>query len=263
MLPFKSFLVESALSNEEERQVGLIYNTYLKFFNPTIVGDGDPKELYAKRLQPDGTMILGSIKYYDEVKRKEGKAYVAVNFDESLGDADYDRKTDTISLNYQKYNTLPNNVKRNKIVHELFHAKNYKKPTEAYLKATAGNKVGSKRDYYMSQNEFPVQIAAILHEIDLQQKELYRRSKVGTGRSFWNNRRNLLLKSIANLINATKITDVVVPQFLSDYKGFIDILYRNRSNPTYQKYFKDFIGKLKQLYTNIQRKKLDASNEIA
>lgn len=262
MLPFKSFIVESTLSDEEERQVSLVYNTYLKFFNPTVLGNNDPKELYAKRLQQDGTMILGSIKYYDEVKRRESKVYVSVNFNVKLGDADYDRKTDTISLNYQKYNALPNNIKRNKIVHELFHAKNYKKPTEMYLKATAGNKVGSKRDYYTAQNEFPVQIAAILHEIDLQQKELYRRSKSGSGRSFWKSRRMLLLKSIANLINSTKITEVVVPPFLSDYNGFINTLYRNKSNPTYQKYFKEFISKLKQLFTSIQNKKLGTAEDL-
>ena len=261
MLPFKIFVVESALSNEEERQVTLLINTYLKYFNSRILGNSDPREVYSKRLQPDGTMIIGSIKYYDEVKRKEGKAYVAVNFDQSLGDAEYDRKSDTITLYYQKYNKLANSLKRNKIVHELFHAKDYKKPTAEYIKATSGNKIGSKRDYYTAKNEFPVQIAAIIHEIDLQQKELYRRSKSGSGKSFWKNRRLLLLQSIANLINATKITEVVVPQFLADYKGFIDILYRNRNNSMYAKYFTDFKRKLKQLYVNIQKIKVTNSDE--
>ena len=261
MTSFKVFVVESSLSNEEERQVSLIFNTYLKYFNPRVLGNSDPRKVYSKRLQPDGTMIIGSIKYYDNIKRGESKAYVAVNFDQSLGDAEYDRKSDTITLYYQKYNKLANSLKRNKIVHELFHAKDYKKPTAEYIKATSGNKVGSKRDYYTAKNEFPVQIAAIIHEIDLQQKELYRRSKSGTGMSFWKNRRTLLLQSIANLINATKITEVVVPQFLADYKGFIDTLYRNRHNPTYRKYFNDFKNKLKQLYTNIQRIKVTSSDE--
>jgi len=261
MTPFKTFVVESTLSNEEERQVTLIFNTYLKYFNPTALGNNNPREVYSKRLQPDGTMIIGSIKYYDNVKRKEGKAYVAVNFDQSLGDAEYDRDSDTITLYYQKYNKLANSLKRNKIVHELFHAKDYKKPTAEYIRATSGNKVGSKRDYYTAENEFPVQIAAIIHEIDLQQKELHRRSKSGTGVSFWKNRRLLLLQSIANLINATKITEVVVPQFLADYKGFIDTLYRNKNNPTYVKYFNDFKRKLKQLYINIQKIKVTNSDE--
>jgi NADH dehydrogenase/NADH:ubiquinone oxidoreductase subunit G len=261
MYPFKSFVVESDLSNDEERQVSLVFNTYLKYFNPRVLGNTDPKVAYKKRLQPDGTMVLGSIKYYDEVKRKEGKAYVVVNFDQSLGDAEYDRKNDTITLYYQKYSKLTNGLKRNKIVHELFHAKDYKKPTAEYIKATSGNTVGSKRDYYTAKNEFPVQIAAIIHEINLQQKELHRRSKSGTGMSFWKNRRNLLLQSIANLINATKMTEVVVPQFLADYKGFIDTLYRNKNNPSYQKFYNEYKQKLKQLYSNIQRTKFASSYE--
>jgi hypothetical protein len=261
MLPFKTFVVEGTLSNEEEHQVTLIFNTYLKYFNPRTIGRNDPKEVYSKRLQPNGTIIIGSIKYYDEVKRKEDKVYVAVNFDQSLGDAEYDRKDNTITLYYQKYDKLANSIKRNKIVHELFHAKDYKRPTAEYIKATSGNKVGSKRDYYTAKNEFPVQIAAIVHEINLQQKELLRRSKSGTGMSFWKNRRILLLQSIANLINATKITSAIVPQFLADYQGFIDTLYRNRNNPTYAKYFNDFKRKLKHLYNNIQKSKLTISNE--
>jgi hypothetical protein len=258
---FKAFILENALTNDEENQVSLIFKTYLKYFNPAVLGNSDPREAYKKRLQPDGTMVLGSIKYYDEVRRKEDKVYVAVNFDRSIGDAEYDRRSDTITLYYQKYDKLTNSIKRNKIVHELFHAKNYKKPTTEYIKATSGNTVGSKRDYYTAKNEFPVQIAAIIHEINLQQKELLRRSKSGTGTSFWKNRRILLLQSIANLINATKIAEVIVPQFLTDYKGFIDTLYRNRNNPTYAKYLIDFKRKLKQLYSNIQRTKSKKSND--
>jgi hypothetical protein len=261
MTSFKTFVVESTLSNDEERQVTSILNTYLKYFNTSALNNRAPQEVYSKRLQPNGTMIMGSIKYYDNIKRKEGKAYVAVNFEESLGDAEYDRNNDTITLYYRKYNKLTNSLKRNKIVHELFHAKDYKKPTAGYIKATSGNTVSSKRDYYTAENEFPVQIAAIIHEINLQQKELQRRSKSEIGASFWRNRRLLLLQSIAKLINATKITEVVVPQFLADYKDFIGTLYRNRSNPTYTKYFNDFKRKLKQLYVNIQRTKSTKSDE--
>jgi hypothetical protein len=261
MYPFKAFVIESDLSNDEEGQVSLVFNTYLKYFNPRVLGNNNPKEVYSKRLQPDGTMVLGSIKYYDEVKRKEDKVYVVVNFDQSLGDAEYDRKDNTITLYYQKYDKLNNSLKRNKIVHELFHAKDYKKPTAEYIKATSGSTVGSKRDYYTAKNEFSVQIAAIMHEINLQQKELLRRSKAGTGMSFWKNRRNLLLQSIANLINATKMTEVHVPQFLSDYKGFIDTLYRNKNNPSYKKYYNEYKQKLKQLYSNIQRTRFTNSNE--
>ena len=164
-------------------------------------------------------------------------------------------------LNDEDIIKLNNSLKRNKIVHELFHAKDYKKPTAEYIKATSGSTVGSKRDYYTAKNEFPVQIAAIMHEINLQQKELLRRSKAGTGMSFWKNRRNLLLQSIANLINATKMTEVHVPQFLSDYKGFIDTLYRNKNNPSYKKYYNEYKQKLKQLYSNIQRTRFTNSNE--
>jgi len=256
-----SFIVENTLSDKEERQITIIFNRYLKNFNPIVLGDSDPRELYVDYIQSDGTIDLGTISYYDEIRKKESKLHVVVNFSDNIADSNYDRDLDRITLFYKKYDKLPKNVKRNKIVHELFHAKRYNKPTAAYIKATSGDKIVNKRDYYMSQAEFPIQIAAIIHEINLQQKELYRRSKSGSGRSFWKNRRMLLLQSIANLINATKITDVVVPYFLSDYKGFIDILYRNKNNPSYQKYFNTFKSKLKQLYTSIQNKKLHAMEE--
>lgn len=257
-----SFIVESTLSDKEERQITVIFNRYLKNFNLIALGDSDPRELYINNIQSDGTIDLGTIMYYDEIKRKENKLHVVINFSDNIADTNYDRDLDRINLFYKKYDKLPKNVKRNKIVHELFHAKKYVKPTAAYIKATTGNKIGNKRDYYMSQAEFPIQIAAIIHEINLQQKELYRRSKSGSGRSFWKNRRILLLQTIANLINATKSTEVVIPHFLSDYKAFIDILYRNRNNPSYQKYFNIFKSKLKQLYTSIQNKKLFPMEEI-
>lgn len=257
-----TFIAENTLSDKEERQINVVLNRYLKNFHPVVLGDQDPREVYLNHIQPDGTIDLGTIIYYDEIKKKEGILHVVVNFSDSIADAGYDRKAERINLFYKKYDKLTKSVKRNKIVHELFHAKRYKKPTATYLKSTSGNKIGSKREYYLSQAEFPVQIAGILHEIDIQQKELYRRSKSGSGQIFWKNRRNHLLQSIANLINASKMTEVVIPLFLSDYKGFIDILYRNRNNPSYQKYYNDYKRKLKQLYTSIRNKKLGTAEDL-
>jgi hypothetical protein len=276
MLPFRSFIVEKTyeLSPQENKQVENILNEYQKFFSSEALGDYDPQEVYKKHIQND-MLPIGTIKYLDKETNEEGTVSVYVSFEKFAADASYEQEDNIIVLYYRHYNRLSTIMKRNKIVHELFHAKqHYKTLTSGYKRAihkrtlpSGLETIRSERGYFFSPNEYPVQLASLTHEMDRQYMLILQNLKRGLNRKFWENQKAGFLKLLDQFIRAPKlVNDQDLPNYLKNEKRFIKALFRNKDDPKYSKYYKDFKTKLyfyHQKLKGISKKKLDDIEEVS
>ena len=276
MLPFRSFIVEKAyeLSSQENKQVESILNEYQKFFGREVLGDYDPREVYKKHIQDD-MLPIGSIKYIDKETNEEGTVSVYVSFENFAADASYEQSDNRIVLYYRHFTRLSTIMKRNKIVHELFHAKqHYKTLTPEYRRAlhkrtlpNGRETIRSERGYFFSPNEYPVQLASLTHEMDRQYMLILQNLKRGLNRKFWENQKVGFLKLLDQFIRAPKlVNDQDLPNYLKNEKRFIKALFRNKDDPKYSKYYKDFKTKLYFYYQKLKgipKKKLDDVEEVS
>ena len=272
MLPFKSFIVEKAyeLNAQENKQVEDTLQAYERYFSD--LEDEDPTARFAGVIKND-RMLINTIKYYDHETKEENYVPVYVSFKKFAADASYEQRENVIELYYRQFIKLTTLVKRNKIVHELLHAKqHYKKLDPAYRKAIqkrAGAKttIRSERGYFFSPNEYPVQLASLVHEMDRQYMLILQNLKKGSNRKFWENQRAGFLRLLDQFIRAPRIVaDGDLPNYLKNEKRFLLTLFRNKDNPKYAKYYRDFKKKLYFYYQRLQKadkKKLDVSDKLS
>jgi len=262
MLPFKSYLIERVyrLENEENKQVEKILDTYQQFFSPDVLNGRDPKKLYKNDIKDD-SFFIGGFEYFDHETKEQRVIPVRVSFERFQADASYDERNNVILLYYYNYDHLSTALKRNKIAHELLHAKqHYKKSPKGYRTAlhkrtlpSGSATIRSKRGYYTAPNEFPVQLASITHEMDRQYFQILQHIKKGTNVKFWEKQRQGFLRLLDMFIRSPKINYSVLPTYLNDQKDFIETLFRNKNDPEYRKFYKDFKTKLYWYYQKLSK----------
>ena len=270
MQPFKTFLIEKktyTLTAQENKQVEEILDTYLEYFDSSIIGNYDPRQVYKKAIK-DNQIGIGTIKCYDNALKANKVVPVYVSFEIFAADASYDEAKNVIELFYNNFSKLTKIMQRNKIAHELFHAKqHFKTSTPEYRRAvnkrTTNNRletIRSERGYYFAPNEYPVQVASIVHEMDRQYRAILQKIKQGINNKFWENQRKGFLRLLEQFIRSPKfISDNDIPNYLGNERRFLKTLYRNKDNPKYSKYYKDFKQKMYWYYQNL--KKLKATEE--
>jgi hypothetical protein len=271
MLSFKTFITEKVyqLDSKENKQVEDILQTYERLFDSGVIGNKDPQKFYKKNLTEDG-IFIGSIKFFDNALKQNREVPVYVSFEGVPADAAFSDEDNTIELFYHQFDDLTTIVKRNKIAHELFHAKqHYKKITSGYRKSIqkrtlpSGNvAIRSERGYYFAPGEYPVQVASIVHEMDRQYRLILKHIKSGNGRQFWEKQRQGFLRLLDMFIRSPRvITGNDLPSYLKDQERFIRALYRNKNDAKYSKYYKDFKRKLYWFYQNLSKAKKDNGEE--
>lgn len=265
MLPFKSFVVEKVyqLDSDENKQVEEILQSYQNLFDPSVIGDKDPQKVYKRNLTKDG-IFIGSIKYFDHASKEKREIPVYVSFEDLPADAAYSNQDNIIELFYYQYDNLSTILKRNKLAHELLHAKqHYKKITKGYNRAInkrtlpSGNvAIRSERGYFFAPGEYPVQVASIVHEMDRQYRLIVKHIKSGSNAKFWEKQRQGFLRLLDQFIRSPKVErGIELPSYLKDQERFIKALYRNKNDARYSKYYKDFKKKLYWFYQNLNKAK--------
>jgi hypothetical protein len=263
MHPFKAFVVEKKvyeLSPSENKQVEDAYQAYLNYFGPDVLGNHDPREVYKNAIK-DNRIYLHTIEYFDHSTKENNKVDVYVSFDRYAADAAYEESQDVIEIYYYNYSHLSSLVQKNKIAHELFHAKqHYKTITPGYRKAVyrrtgANTAIRSERGYFFAPNEYPVQIASIIHEMDRQYRMILKKAKSGSNIKFWDHQRKGFLRVLEQFIRGTKFEEDKLPNYLQNEKRFIQALFRNKNNPKYAKYYKDFKQKMYWYFQNLKKLK--------
>jgi len=271
MLPFKTFITERVyqLDSKENKQVEDVLQTYERLFDPSVIGNKDPQKVYKKNLTKDG-IFIGSIMFFDNASKQNREIPVYVSFEDVSADASFSDEDNVIELFYNQFDDLSTILKRNKIAHELFHAKqHYKKITTGYKKAIGKRSlpsgdvaIRSERGYYFAPNEYPVQVASIIHEMDRQYRLILKHIKSGNGRQFWEKQRQGFLRLLDMFLRSPKvITGNDLPSYLKDQERFIRALYRNKNDVKYSKYYKDFKRKLYWFYQNLIKAKKDNGQE--
>jgi len=260
------------LSSKDEKQVEKILQNYNAFFNPVTVGDNPEKKLSKNKLynKKERTFFLGTIKYHDPILNDEGIVSVVVNFEPNISARGaYIHDTNTIELFYVIFNNLSENLKRNTIAHELFHAKqHYRKISpearRAVHKRTLDDgavTIRSKRGYYFSQNELPVQLASIVYELERQYNLILKHIKTGKNAKFWERQRGSFLQLLERFLRERSIKNFPLPSYLHDQQDFIETLFRNKNNPKYAKTYKNFKIKLHFTYDKLRKLKAPNINE--
>ena len=272
MTPFKTFILEKkayTLDSRDNEQVEKIFKRYEEYFSPEALDGKDPKRLYKKDITKDG-FFLGSIKTFDHALKEENNIGVYVTFDDLYADAAYEEESNNIYLYYKQYDLLPTLMKRNKIVHELLHAKqHYKKLTPEYrralnkrIKSSGQVTIRSERGYFFAPNEYPVQIASIVHEMDRQYRLLLQKIKLGSNVRFWENQRRGFLRLLEQFIRSPKLVeDKNIPNYLQNEKRFLKALFRNKDNPTYSRYYLDFKRKMAWYLQNLKGLKVHGGED--
>jgi len=272
MIPFKTFLIEKAyeLDAQENKQVEETFRAYERYFG-NLDGE-DPRKRFKSVIKND-RMLINTIKYFDHETKEENYIPVYVSFVNFAADASYEQKENVIELYYKHFDKLTDLVKRNKIVHELLHAKqHYKKLDPAYRRAVqkrsgAKTTIRSERGYFFSPNEYPVQLASLVHEMDRQYMLILSNLKKGSNYKFWDNQRREFLRLLDQFIRSPKmVEDGNLPNYLKNEKRFLMTLFRNKDNSKYAKYYRDFKKKLYFYFQRLQaadKKKLDSSEELA
>jgi|GEM_PF-2682394 len=276
MLSFKSFIVEKAyeLNAQENKQVEGALNAYERYFGQENLSVYNAMKRFSDVIK-DNRMLINTIKYFDNETKEENYVPVYVSFEDFAADAAYERKENVIELYYKHFNKLTTLMKRNKIVHELLHAKqHYKTLTPEYRRAlnkrtlpSGRETIRSERGYFLSPSEYPVQLASLIHEMDRQYMLILQNLKKGSNRKFWENQRTGFLRLLDKFIRSPKIvSDQDLPNYLKNEVRFLKALFRNKDNPQFSKYYKDFKKKLYFYYQRLQaadKKKLDSSEELA
>jgi len=261
MTPFKTFVTEKkayTLNSQDNKQLEDIFREYLKYFSPDALGDYDPEHVYKKAIK-DGRIYLGTIKYHDSASKEDNEVSVYVSFETFTADASYEQTENIIELFYYNFSRLSPLQQRNKIAHELLHAKqHYKTITPGYRKALqkrsgAKTTIRSERGYFFAPNEYPVQVASIVHEMDRQYRLILQKVKIGSNAKFWDNQRKGFLRLLEQFIRSPKLmSDTDIPNYLKNETRFLRALFRNKDNPKYSKYYKDFKQKMYWYYQNLK-----------
>jgi hypothetical protein len=271
MLPFKSYLIERVyrLENEENKQVEDTLNAYERYLGQENLSVYNAIKRFSDVIKDD-RMLINTIEYFDNETKEENYIPVYVSFEDFAADAAYDGRENVIELYYKHFNKLTTSLKRNKIAHELLHAKqHYKKSPKGYRNALHkrtlpnGNAtIRSKRGYYTAPNEFPVQLASITHEMDRQYFQILQHIKKGSNVKFWEKQRQGFIRLLDMFIRSPKINYSVLPTYLNDQKDFIETLFRNKNNPEYRKFYKDFKAKLYWYYQKLSKVKKTDHGEV-
>ena len=270
MHSFKFFTEKKAysLNEKENAQVEKILKAYHTIFEP--LQDKNPIPVIYKNKAFDrehGEFFLGNIQYFDPITKSEEKVKVVVNFEPLTGvRGAYVHDEKLIELFYYEFVELSENLKRGTIVHELLHAKQHyrkKSPAErrALHKRTRADgdvTVRSLRGYYLGATELPVQIASITHELDRQYNTILNNIKSGKNVKFWEHQRRGFLQLLERFLRASSIKGFPLPSYLNDQKSFIETLFRNKNNPKYIKYYRDFKTKLHFYYDKLRGVKVSS-----
>ena len=269
MTPFRTFIAEKVytLSSQENKQVEDIFNKYQEYFSPEVLDGNDPKRVY-KQAITDDRLYIGDIAYYDSELKEDNSVPVYVSFEKFAADAAYEKANNIIELFFLNFKKLSEQMQRNKIVHELFHAKqHYKTLTPEYrralhrrVKPTGQVTIRSERGYFFAPNEYPVQIASIVQEMDRQYRLILQKIKIGSNVKFWENQRRGFLRLLEQFIRSPKLVeDKDIPNYLQNEKRFIKALFRNKDNPKYSKYYLDFKRKMAWYLQNLKSLKANGS----
>lgn len=261
ILTFKEFFLEKKVYNldpEEESQINTIIKRYLHFFpsegkKKYDIVNKTPQVFYKDRLDYNERFVLGDIDYTDLLTNE--KRYVVVLVDFTKGHnkfASYNPALDYITLYY--YNSVSDkSFLKDKIAHELYHAKQqqkkhgktYKRSINKRTRKNGTTTIRSKRGYYLDPKEFPVYSTLIVKKIE----EVYNNGKKSE-------KENLLI--FLNLLlkyGKSALVDLEVPSFLKDKEDFINILYRNKDNPKYSNLYKKFTNKIYWVYEKLKEEK--------
>ena len=269
MSTFKTFIAEKKgyeLNAQENKQVEDILNTYLEYFDPELLKGHDPKQVYRKSIKDD-RILIGTIKYHDLALKEDNTLPVYVSFEHFAADAAYEEARNVIELYFYNFNKLSTIMKRNKIVHELIHAKqHFKKLTPEYRRSlnkrttpSGRTTIRSERGYFFAPNEYPVQVSSIIHEMDRQYRLILQKLKAGSNVKFWENQRTGFLRLLEQFLRSARpLESDDIPNYLKNEKRFIMALQRNKDNPKYSKYYKDFKQKMYWYYQRLKTLKLNA-----
>jgi hypothetical protein len=264
MTPFKTFVTEKkayTLNSQDNKQLEDIFQEYQKYFSSEAIGNHDPVQAYKGAIKDD-RIYLGTIKYYDSELKENNQVDVYVSFESFAADASYNKSESVIELFYYNFSKLPPLQQRNKIAHELLHAKqHYKTITPSYRKALqkrSGSKttIRSERGYFFAPNEYPVQVASIIHEMDRQYRLILQKVKAGSNAKFWDNQRRGFLRLLEQFIRSPKLmSDNDIPNYLKNETRFLKALFRNKDNPKYSRYYRDFKQKMYWYYQKLRNLK--------
>jgi hypothetical protein len=273
MDPFKTFVAEKkayGLSAQENQQVEDTFSAYERYFGSQNLSVYNAKKRFSDVIKDD-RMLINTIKYFDHKTKKENYIPVYVSFEKFNADAAHEQHENVIELYYSQFDKLPSLVKRNKIVHELIHAKqHYKTVSPEYARAVqkrsgAKTTIRSERGYFFSPMEYPVQISSIVHEMDRQYRVILQKIKSGSNVKFWDNQRKGFLRILEQFLRDADLNVATLPNYLQNEKRFLMTLFRNRNNPKYSKYYKDFKRKIYWYFQNLKQLKVhdrEANNNL-